>query len=66
MSKITLSPMGSRSDTFEIYQDGVSVGMVWDGDGCWHADRLNKANPEITESTQMAAAMALIRAQPPK
>jgi hypothetical protein len=62
MSKITLSPMGDRWDTFEVYHDGVSVGMIWGADGRWHADRLNKANPRITERDKMAAAIALIRA----
>jgi hypothetical protein len=59
---IRFRPLGGRGDTFEVQHNGEPIGIVWDGDGCWHAARQSKAYPLIAKPDRMAAAKALIRA----
>jgi len=59
MPVMTFVPMG-RPNTYEIYVDGASVGMVWEDGGFWHADALSIARPKIVEADRQEAANRLI------
>lgn len=61
MPTITYLPISDRADTFEVYNDGASVGLVWKLDGVWYADPLRIANPEVAAADRDEAARELIR-----
>ena len=61
MATISYLSMSDRPDTFEVYSDGASVGIVWKLDGMWYADPLRIANPKVAAADRDEAARELIR-----
>jgi hypothetical protein len=55
-----MQPDGSAWRHFAVRYNRVPVGIVWDGDGCWHAARFSKANLAIAKPDRMEATRALI------